>query len=238
MPIQKPNLDLNEEYRQIALDLELPEVESDGVSVEEARLRSEAGRTALVFLKGKETQPAWFERFEMLIHGGWPWRQAVYIAWASMPRDGRKPQTQEQLATQFLNLSSDRAISTWRKKNAAINTMVALLQSSELWDYRADAFKGLIDGMKNAGSDYKFFNHLKLFLEMSGDYIPLTQLAAVLKRKADGSAVDSDEETLRLLEQGVKEMPTDFSTPPSAEAAFPQMKERNLGEEERIEDEE
>lgn len=209
MPISKPSFGLNDEYKQIALDLELPEVESDGVSVEEARLRSETARAALNILKGTKEQPGWFERFEMLMDGGWPWRQAVYIAWASMPKNGRMPETQEQLAIQFLNLNSDRAISTWRKKNAAIDTMIALLQSSELWDYRADAFKGLIDGMKNAGSDYKFFNHLKLFLEMSGDYVPLTQLAAVLKRKADGSASDADEDTLKLLEQGAKEMPTD-----------------------------
>jgi hypothetical protein len=211
MPIQKPNFALDEEYKQIALDLELSEVESDGISIEEARLRSAAGRSALDLLKGKQEQPKWFERFEMLIDSGWPWRQAVYIAWASMPKDGRKPETQQQLATEFLNLTSDRAISTWRKKNAAINTMIAILQSSELWEYRADAFKNLIDGMKSAGSDYKFFNHLKLFMEMSGDYVPLTQLAAVLKRKADGSPSDSDEETLKLLEQGAKEMPDDFS---------------------------
>lgn len=211
MPIHKPNYDLNEEYVQIALDLELPEVESEGISFEEARLLSETARSALNILKGTPEQPAWFERFEMLMDGKWPWRQAVYIAWASMPIDDRKPKTQEQLAKQILGLNSDRAISTWRKKNAAINTMIALLQSSELWDYRADAFKGLIEGMMHAGGDYKFFNHLKLFLEMSGDYVPLTQLAAVLKRKADGSPAETDEETLRLLEQGAKEMPTDFS---------------------------
>lgn len=208
MSVSKPNFSLNDEYVQIALGLELPEVESEGVSVEEARLRSETGRSALTILKGTSSQPTWFERFELLMDGNWPWRQAVYIAWASMPKNGRKPETQEQLATQFLNLTSDRAISTWRKKNAAIDTMIAVLQSSELWDYRADAFKGLIDGMKNAGDDYKFFNHLKLFLEMSGDYIPLTQLAAVLKRKADGSAAETDEDTLKLLEQGAKEMPS------------------------------
>lgn len=211
MPIHKPSFDLNEEYKQIALDLDLPEVESEGVSVEEARLRSEAARKALHLLKDTQEQPKWFDRYSMLIDGGWPWRQAVYIAWASMPAEGRIPDTQEKLAKKYLNLTSDRVISTWRKKNAAINTMIAVLQSSELWDYRADAFKSLIDGMKSAGEDYKFFNHLKLFLEMSGDYIPLTQLAAVLKRKSDGSPADADEETLKLLEQGVKEMPTDFS---------------------------
>jgi hypothetical protein len=211
MPIQRPNYHLDEEYKQIALDLELPEVESDGVSPEEARIRSEAGRAALSLLKGKQEQPKWFERFEMLMDNGWPWRQAVYIAWASMPKDGRVPETQQQLATDYLNLTSDRAISTWRKKNAAINTMIGILQSSELWEFRADAFKNLVEGMKSAGSDYKFFNHLKLFMEMSGDYVPLTQLAAVLKRKPDGSASDADEDTLKLLEQGVKEMPTDFT---------------------------
>jgi hypothetical protein len=219
MPVTKPNFELHDEYKQIALDLELPEVECDGVSIEEARMRSVAGHSALILLKGNEKQPAWFERFELLMGGGWPWRQAVYIAWASMPQDGRMPKTQQELATQYLQLTSDRAISTWRKKNAAINTMIAVLQSSELWEYRADAFKGLIDGMKNAGSDYKFFNHLKLFLEMSGDYVPLTQLAAVLKRKADGSAADTDEDTLMMLERGAQELKVDLD--PSALRASP-----------------
>lgn len=219
MPVTKPHFTLHEEYKQIALDLELPEVESDGLSVDEARLRSEAGRTGLNMLKGTKEQPVWFERFEMLINGGWPWRQAVYIAWASMPKEGRVPATQEQLAIQFLNLNSDRAISTWRKKNAAIDTMVGVLQSSELWEYRADAFKGLIDGMKSAGSDYKFFNHLKLFLEMSGDYVPLTQLAAVLKRKADGSPAETDEDTLKLLEDGANELRDDFDSIDEADSS-------------------
>ena len=45
---------------------------------------------------------------------------------------------------------------------------------------------------------------------MSGDYVPLTQLAAVLKRKADGSPAETDEETLKLLEDGAKELRNDF----------------------------
>ena len=81
-----------------------------------------------------------------------------------------------------LQLSSDRAISTWRSKNPAIETMIALMQSYELWDYRADWYKNLIQGMLRAGSDYKFFNYLKLFGEVTGDYVPLNQIAAVLKR--------------------------------------------------------
>jgi hypothetical protein len=214
MSLSKPVFHLADEYKQIALDLDLPEVESDGVSVEEARIRSEAGRKALQILKGTQEQPAWFERFEMLINGGWPWRQAVYIAWASMPKEGRKPETQDELARQVLGLTSDRAISTWRNKNAAIETMIRVMQSAELWEYRADWFNNLVKGMMRAGDDYKFFNHLKLFGEVMGDYVPLTQLAAVLKRKADGSPTEADEETLKLLEQGAKEMPTDFNPTP------------------------
>lgn len=195
MPIQKPKFNLPQEYAQLALELELPEI-AEGMPAEEARLRSEAGRTAFLALKGKPEQPAWFERFEALIDGGWTWRQACYIAWASMPMDGRTPKTQDELARNYLRLSSDRAISTWRKKNPAIDAVIALLQSAELWDHRADSFQNLIKGMKQAGSDYKFFNHLKLFLEMTGDYVPLNQIAAVVKRKADGGAHELDEETL------------------------------------------
>lgn len=209
MPVSKPNfaLDLsNEQYKQMVLGLDLPEVEMEGMPEDEAQQRSQAGRSALLLLKGAAEQPAWFERFEFLIEGGWPWRQGCYIAWASMPKEGRKPDTQEELATKYLNLTSDRAISTWRKKNPTIETMIAVLQSAELWDYRADSFKNLIDGMKRAGTDYKFFNHLKLFLEMSGDYVPLTQLAAVLKRKAGGGAGEVDEETINLLAKGVEEL--------------------------------
>lgn len=211
MPIRKPSFELGEEYSQLALGLELPEVETDGVSFEEARLRAEAGRSALYLLKATQGQPVWFERFEFLIAGGWPWRQACYIAWASTPKEGRKPETQDGLARQYLNLGSDRAISTWRKKNPAIDSMVAILQSAELWEYRGDAFKNLIDGMKQGGSDYKFFNHLKLFLEMTGDYVPLSQLAAVIKRKSDGGPQSLEEDMLDELAAGAQELEAELN---------------------------
>jgi hypothetical protein len=134
-----------------------------------------------------------------------------------MPKADRKPETQQELATRYLALTSDRPISTWRKKNPAIESMIAVLQSAELWDYRADSFRNLIDGMKKAGTDYKFFNHLKLFLEMSGDYVPLTQLAAVLKRKANGGPQEVDEDTLDLLAKGVEELQGTADSGPGTE---------------------
>lgn len=213
MPIPRPKFTISQEVSQLAFELDLPEVE-DGMSVDQARLRSESCRSVFLEMKGKPEQPTWFGRFEALLEGGWAWRQACYIAWASMPIDGRTPKTQEDLAKSYLGLTSDRAISTWRKKNPAIDTMVALLQSAELWDHRADSFKNLIDGMKKAGSDYKFFNHLKLFLEMTGDYVPLNQIAAVVKRKADSGAHDMDEETLDDLAEGAAELEKDFVSDP------------------------
>jgi len=204
--IQKPKFELSEEYAQLALGLDLPEVELEGISVDVARQISEAANSALRVLKGTTNQPAWFERFEMLTLGGWAWRQACYIAWASMPKDGRDPESQEVLAKKYLGLSSDRAISTWRKKNPAIDSMIAILQSAELWEHRADSFKNLISGMKKAGEDYKFFNHLKLFMEMSGDYVPLNQVIATLKRKADGGAHEVEEDTLNDLAEGAAEL--------------------------------
>ena len=207
MPIQKPtSFKLSDEYNQLTLELDLPEVELENMPAEEARLKSEAGRSAFIALKGTGEQPEWFNRFEMLVDGGWAWRQACYIAWASTPKENREPETQEELAIKYLNLSSDRAISTWRKRNPAIETMIGMMQSIELWEHRADAFKNVVDGMKKAGSDYKFFNHLKLFMEMTGDYVPLNQIAAVLKRKAEGGAHDVDEATLDELATAAQEI--------------------------------
>lgn len=217
MPVPRPKFSLSDDYSQLALGLDLPEID-EGMSVEQARLRSESSRAAFLQLKGQAEQPEWFERFESLLDGGWPWRQACYIAWASMPMDGRLPKTQEELARIHLGLNSDRAISTWRKKNPAIDTMIAILQSAELWQHRADSFQNLIKGMKQAGSDYKFFNHLKLYMEMTGDYVPLNQIAAVLKRKADGGAHELDEETLNDLEESAKELESIF---PSVTDASP-----------------
>lgn len=208
MPVQKPNLNFDEEYIQMTLGLDLPEVELDGVSVEEARRRAEAGHVALMVLKGSDKQPAWFQRFEYLISKGLAWRQACYVAWASMPKDGRKPETQEELAKQYLNLTSDRAISTWRKRNKALDMLIAGMASFDLWEYRGDWFANLIKGMQKAGDDYKFFNYLRLYGEVTGDYVPLAQLAAVLKRKADSGMHEVEESVLDELAEGAEELGT------------------------------
>ena len=203
MPVSKPDYRLPEEYRQLILDLDLPEVEMDGVSVEEARRRSES---ALQALKSKtlETAP-WLETFFELLDNGWAWRQAAYIAWASTPKEGRQPATQDELARNYLGLTSDRPIATWRKRNPAILEMIAILQSAPLWEQRADHFKALNDGANKARDDYKFFNYLKLAMEMRRDYIPASQVSAELRKKLTGDLSDLSDEELELIEQALKD---------------------------------
>lgn len=181
MPIQKPNFDLSEEYRQLALGLDLPEVELEGVSPEEARLRSEEARRT--FENGEAS-----EEYRMLRDEGWPWRQAAYIAWAATPKP-RKPKTQEELAVQVLGLSSDRAVNIWRKKNPMIDERVAVLQGAQLWNARADILKALVENASKA--DYKTHNDRKVALEMLGDYVPASKLSAELTKKLGSGDLSS-----------------------------------------------
>ena len=115
-----------------------------------------------------------------LREGGWNWRVAAYIAWASSPRTGRVPKNQDELATQILGLTSDRSIATWRKKNPVIDEMVSVLQAAPLWDHRADVLTALVENAKTA--DYKTHNDRKLFLEITGDYTPSAKLAAMITK--------------------------------------------------------
>lgn len=204
MPIlQREIPDLNDSFsddeklQQMVLELDLPEVQLDGITPDQARLRAETARHALEARTGDDA-PAWLNDYFMLQEKGWPFRQAAYIAWASTPSNQRTPKTQQELAT-LLGLSSDRAISTWRKKNPAILETIALMQSAALWTHRSDAFANLVEGMKNAGNDYKFFNHLKLYLEMTGDYVPTSKFMADLKKKLSADASDMSDDEIAVL---------------------------------------
>jgi hypothetical protein len=97
-----------------------------------------------------------------------------------------------------LGLTSDRAISTWRKKNPMIDEMVALLQSAPLFEYRAEIYRALVNNAMK--EDYKTHNDRKLALEMMGDYVPASKLTAELLKSLKGGSLDdlSDEELAEL----------------------------------------
>jgi len=107
---------------QLPLALDLPEAEEDAATNhDDAQERNERARMALEAMFGKIGAPRWLDDYLELCKGGWPWRVAAYIAWASTPRGSREPKTQDDLARNHLGLTSDRAINTWRKKNPAID---------------------------------------------------------------------------------------------------------------------
>lgn len=201
MPISKPDY-------QLRLPLELEEMESgqQPLSPEEIRLRSETARMAL-----NHADVAWKDEYLNLVEGGWNWRVAAYIAWASTPKDGRIPKTQDELATQHLSLTSDRQISEWRRKNPSIDQMIASLQSSPLWEHRASYYKALDKGAKKAGDDYKFYKHLQLALELLGDYVSKSEIEAKLNQQFTGELSKlSFKEKLKLAGLDTSERLADF----------------------------
>lgn len=160
MSIKKP-------VYQLSLALELPEPEGEQQSVEEARAHSDAARRALEGLYGKAGAPRWLDDYVELCGGGWPWRVAAYIAWASTPKMAREPRTQDELARLHLGLSNDRAISTWRGKNPMIDQMVHKLQGSPLWKHRAEIITAMV--AVAVKPDAKGHQDRKMALKMMGD---------------------------------------------------------------------
>ncbi len=190
------NTQQNLDYEQIALGLNLEEEMTDGdgayFSPEEARRRSEAALTK--FESGSPT--SWFEDYRYLRSQGWNWRLAVYIAWASSPKKSRYPATQMELAKQVLGLTSDRVINTWRKKNPAIDDVIAVFQSSPLFEHRRDFYDALIRSATDP--DYKHHPDRKMALEMLGDYVPRMKVDVKKVPGIEDIKNLSDEELMRI----------------------------------------
>jgi len=178
------------------LGLEIDEIEPGMVTPDEARLRSE---TARLQLDDGADKPEWFARYAELRSAGWSWRVACYIAWASCPRKSRSPETQEELATNVLGLTSDRQIWTWRVKNPAIDETVALFQAAPLFEHRADIMDALITSAST--KDYKNFQDRKMALEMMGDYVPRVQVDAE-RHKPDDLGQMTEEELRQIASLG------------------------------------
>lgn len=187
---------------QLRFDLPgLDEVEEDAqeraITPEQARQISAAARQLFETTEHTEhtEEAGWFEEYLMLVGHGWPWRVAAYIAWASVPKIGREPATLKDLAEKVLGLGSPRVISNWRRKYPSIDAVISMMRSKELYEHKADFYRSLVEVASIP--DYKSFNHLKLALELLGDYVPRSQM------QISGSAKDlselSDEELDRLM---------------------------------------
>jgi hypothetical protein len=189
--------------RQLKFDIEeFNEVADDAaerfIPPEEAAKISEAARNAFDYLrqnslikKDDDRGCGWFDDYLRLIEWGWPWRVATYIAWASSPKIGRWPGTLQELATDVLGLTSPRVIYTWRQKYPTIDQVIAIMQAKPLLETRRDRFEVL--AKLSVKEDYKYFDHLKLAMEMDGSYVPKSQLEL-------GDLAEKDEKDLSEAE--------------------------------------
>jgi hypothetical protein len=202
------------------LEMELDGIE-DAVQQTGERVTSEAALAALSALRVKEPNfitgadgkpiqmgerdvaPRWMELYKRLVEGGWKWRVAVYIAWAAQPKKYRWPDTQDELATKCLGLTSDRAIATWRKKNPSIDETISVLQGAIIFDALPDAMNAMVEVASE--SDYKGHQDRKLMFEMAGIYTPSSKITAELAKKIINSNPDDlenlSDEDLRRIEQ-------------------------------------
>lgn len=201
--------------RQLKFNLpDLDEIQDEverGVSPTDARMIAEAARQELQKRFDDGERPAWQEDYVSLLQHGWPWRVAAYIAWAAAPRSGRKPETLQQLATDVLGLASPRVIYTWRKKYPTIDTGVSSLQTAVLHKHRRDVLEALASMASQP--DYKSFNDRKLFLELTGDYVPKSKVELDDKRAAQGLSTLSTEELAALIDDGDDQAPEDPDIP-------------------------
>lgn len=209
-----PNKLRKENFEQLALELQIEEVEGeDFISEAEAKRRSGVALLALKERMEKDAQilarssfdglapcprnvVTWADDFYFLLDAGWGWRVAAYIAWMTCPRRERFPHTQEDLANSVLGLTSDRQISTWRKKNTCIDEAIALMQAAPLMERRRDIFEALAE----SASDPSFHGaqDRKTALSMLGDYVP-RQKIELEREKVD--PVDMTEAELAEVEK-------------------------------------
>jgi len=181
---------------QLTLELNLADAEDEVVG-NDALLKANAARLVLEGMYGRIGAPRWLDDYLELCKGGWHWRVAAYIAWASTPRGSREPKTQDELARSHLGLTSDRAINTWRKKNPAIDEMVRMMQAGPLFKHRAEIYTALV--AVAVKPEYKSHNDRKLALELLGDYIPTHKLLAALTARGQ-AGVKTDAELDELVE--------------------------------------
>ena len=186
---------------------ELEESDSSDISPEEARRISENAlvsfreRVREIVLMSDEARasqgvaiPSYYEQFLELFDAGWPWRVAAYIAWAASPKQARWPKTQEELAQTVLGLTSDRQIAKWRKNNPQIVDLIARLQVAPMLEHRADVIQALIASASDP--DYKGHGDRKLFLEITGDYVPTSKLVAQLRRSLGDQTAEQPNDVL------------------------------------------
>lgn len=118
---------------------------------------------------GRDGEPLLNERGQVRTRRRWDWRKALYIAWASLPRNARAPKTLEELVS-LLGLSSSGTIRNWRRNDPGIIERIASVPAELLLEHVADVLDALT--VVASDPDPKAHQDRKLFLELTKVYIP------------------------------------------------------------------
>lgn len=146
-----------------------------------------------------------YDHFRALMQMGWKWRQAAYIAWASVSPKEREPETLGELAL-MLGLKTTNAIALWRRNNPAIDAMVSRSSAMRLMGRVADVDDALLESATDPS--YRNKGDRELFYLRTGIIVPQSKIGVSIETDADKSLLEasSDAELLQLaLEQGLVE---------------------------------
>lgn len=191
-----------------------------------------------------EEMPSWAEAYQNLLNAGVRARIAAFVAWATMPKKFRWPETQEKLAVEVLGLTSDRAIATWRKRFPEIDMMISELQAESMLEYRPGAFHAL--GTMASELSYRTAADRRLFFEMTKDYTPRQKIESddgkgVGRKMLDKLKKRTTAELIEMLGDDalelVKELEEDVAPLSASTLTSPQIEDHDLeGEEQDAED--
>ena len=129
--------------------------------------------------------------YGLLVNEGWSKRQAMYMAWKSHPPDARSgagmPAKQIRLFVDVLCLRSDSAVRQWRRKFPDMEGRVLTIQrQGPLAHYRPMVLHKMAEG---AILD-EYTPDRRLFLEMTGDYLPTSKMDANVATSDGGMTVE------------------------------------------------
>lgn len=165
----------------------------------------------------------WADVYLALLEEGWAWRKAAYIAWASLPAEGRHPRFLKEFAS-IVGLNSTRAIRNWRMQNKAIDLAVQKLSMSMLLEHAPEVVDALIESASDPG--YKHAPDRRVALEMMGMYTPRQRLGLFEDEPAEADMENlSNEELARLAGVEAEEVPTKAE----AEEAVPAQDKDDAG---------
>ena len=129
--------------------------------------------------------------YGLLVNEGWSERQAMYMAWKSHPPEALRgaglPITQIKLCVDVLCLKSDAAVRQWRRKYPDMEGRILTIQrQGPLAHYRPMVLHKMAEGAILT----EYTADRRLFLEMTGDYVPASKMDANVATSDSGVTVE------------------------------------------------